>query len=123
MTPKYANHAALDSPMEEPPDPMVSLDEAVNVNQIPPDDRPPTVTPSDTMRPPPLPAHILQQQQQQNDDAKSTPPPTTPEEARRALAVVLTFFEQQPHGFLDLQESVTIGKLMEKLKLHSRGGS
>ncbi|KAK4507644.1 hypothetical protein PRZ48_001379 [Zasmidium cellare] len=124
VTPKYINTTALDSPMEEPPDPMASLDEAVNSNQ--PVERPPTVTPSDTMRPPPLPAHILQQQHYQNhanDDSKLTPPPTTPEEARRALAVVLTFFEQQPHGFLDLQESVTIGKLMEKLKLHSRGGS
>ena len=37
------------------------------------------------------------------------------------MQVVLSFFEQQPHGFLDLQESVTIGKLMEKLKLHSGG--
>lgn len=32
------------------------------------------------------------------------------------MEVVLSFFAQQPHGYLDLQESVTIGKLMEKLK-------
>jgi hypothetical protein len=43
-------------------------------------------------------------------------PQTTPEEARRALTVVLTFFQQ--HGSLDFNESVIMGKLMDKLKLH-----
>lgn len=105
--------------MEEPQDPLGSIDAAVNVDE--PHERPPTVTPSDTMRPPPLPAHILQQDPKRDDNPLY--PATTPEEARRALEVVLGFFEQQPHGFLDLQESVTIGKLMEKLKLQSRGSS
>lgn len=114
-TPKYGSSTALDSPMEEPCDPLLSMDEALQ-----PEDRPPTVTPSETMRPPPLPAHILQQEMKRD---ASQGAPTSPEEARRAMQVVLSFFEQQPHGFLDLQESVTIGKLMEKLKLHSRGGS
>ncbi|KAK4634180.1 hypothetical protein CLAFUW4_00637 [Fulvia fulva] len=119
LTPKYGTSTALDSPMEESQDPLGSIDEAVHVSD--PHERPPTVTPSDTMRPPPLPAHIIQQ----DSKRENTPlyPATTPDEARRALEVVLGFFEQQPHGFLDLQESVTIGKLMEKLKLQSRGGA
>ena len=36
------------------------------------------------------------------------------------MEVVLNFFQQQPSGYLDFQESLTIGKLMEKLKLQSR---
>lgn len=117
--PKYANSAVLDSPMGEPPDPLASLNEAVSGGQP---ERPNTVTPAETMRPPPLPAHL-----QPDARRDSTPPAlqgvTSPDEARRALQVVISFFEQQPNGILDLQESVTIGKLMEKLKLHSRGCS
>lgn len=112
-TPKYANYPVLDSPMEEAPNPLGSLNEAV--------DRPNTVTPSETMGPPPLPSHIMQHEMKREDSTSQTI--TSPEEARRALEVVLSFFQQQPNGFLDLQESVTIGKLMEKLKLQSRGSS
>ncbi|EME49302.1 hypothetical protein DOTSEDRAFT_68166 [Dothistroma septosporum NZE10] len=118
ITPKYGT-SGLDSPMEEPQNPLGSIDTAVDADE--PLERPPTVTPSDTMRPPPLPAHVLQQDSKR--ESHPLYPATTPDEARRALEVVLGFFEQQPHGFLDLQESVTIGKLMEKLKLQSRGGS
>jgi hypothetical protein len=46
--------------------------------------------------------------------------PTSPEEARQAMEIVLSFFEQQPNGYLDLQESITVGKLMEKLRLETR---
>lgn len=48
--------------------------------------------------------------------------PTSPsqEDARRALEIVMNFFQQQPTGFVEPQEYMTIGKLMEKLKLHSR---
>lgn len=114
-TPKYSNSSNLDSPMQEPPDPLTSLDEAMSMHD--PESRPPTVTPLDTMRPPPLPNHASRRE--------SGPLPglaqgTTPEEARQALQVVLRFFEQQPHGFLDYHESLTMGKLMEKLKLQSR---
>jgi len=83
------------------------------------------------MGPPPLPASALLREPRQH---RSLTPATSasslqaaatnPEEARKALEVVLSFFEQQPNGFLDLQESYTIGKLMEKLKLqaaHHRG--
>ncbi|KAF7197015.1 hypothetical protein HII31_01440 [Pseudocercospora fuligena] len=124
VTPKYVNSAALDSPMEEPSDPLASLDEAIQ----PPEERPSTVTPSETMRPPPLPAHVLQPDILKRDSTPATPTyslqqATTPEEARRALQIVLSFFEQQPNGSLDPASWVAMGKLMEKLKLQSRGSS
>lgn len=120
VTPKFSN-ATLDSPMEERPDPMDSLDETMELHRH---DRPPTMTPSETMRPPPLPSHI-QPEGTRRDSTPATPASiqqaTTPEEARKALQVVLTFFEQQPNGFLDFNESMTIGRLMEKLKLQGSG--
>jgi hypothetical protein len=127
VTPKYADGNVLDSPMEEAPDPLASLNEAMGGHSSQPQLQGHQQSPdgrSDSMRPPPLPAHL-----QQPDSVKREPttaagtPITTPDEARRALDVVLSFFEQQPNGFLDLNESVTIGKLMEKLKLHPRSNS
>lgn len=52
-------------------------------------------------------------------------PPATPslngspsqEEAQRALEVVIQFFQHQPSGLVEPQDYMTIGKLMEKLKL------
>lgn len=119
VTPKYSSSAVLDSPMEEPPDPLGSLTQAVSGG---PDDRTHTVTPSETMRPPPLPAH-LQQDARRGSTPSALQNPTSPDDARRALEVVISFFEQQPNGILEFHESVTIGKLMEKLKLHSQGSS
>lgn len=128
---KYGDDDVLDSPMEEAPMPPNSLNETMGrtmSSKKSRDERVSTVSPSETMRPPPLPAH-----RQSSDSVKreSNPPTnnnnitttTTPEEARRALEVVLSFFKQQPNGFLDFNESVTIGKLMEKLKLHNPSGS
>lgn len=55
---------------------------------------------------------------------KQNPSPISPagsptqDDARRALEVVWTFFQNQPNGLVvDPQEYMTIGKLMEKLKL------
>ncbi|KAK4897483.1 hypothetical protein LTR49_027976, partial [Elasticomyces elasticus] len=48
---------------------------------------------------------------------------TSAEDALRGLQVVHEFIEQQPGGFLDYQESVTVGKLMEKLKLRCRANT
>ena len=121
-TPRYITTTVLDSPMEEPPDPLISLDEAVRVSQ--PEERPHTVTPSETMRPPPLPAHIRESKREitpaTSTSSSSMLLGTSSEEAQRALEVVMTFIEQQPTGFLDFHETVHMGRLMEKLKLHSR---
>ncbi|KAK3612796.1 hypothetical protein LTR56_028235, partial [Elasticomyces elasticus] len=45
------------------------------------------------------------------------------EDALRGQQVVHEFIEQQPEGFLDYSESVTVGKLMEKLKLRCRANT
>lgn len=112
--------------------------------------KPRTVSPSDTMmRAPPLPAtarHFKSERTQSPSSiearlasalsasptqssrnisstsprkagATSTP---SPDEARRALEIVVSFFEQQPSGSLDMQESVLIGKLIEKLKIQQQ---
>lgn len=117
-TPKYIPSMALDSPMEEAQDPLINIDEAVRPSR--PEERPHTVTPADTMRPPPLPAHVLAESKRELTPATAS---TSPEEAQQALEVVLNFIEQQGTGFLSFQESVQVGQLMEKLKLQSRSGS
>ena len=111
--------------MEEAADPLINIDEVVRVTLA--EDRPHTVTPSETMRPPPLPAHILAGERKREltpaTSTSSLHSSTSPDEARQALEVVMSFIEQQPTGFLDFQESMHIGKLMEKLRLQSRSGS
>jgi len=70
-----------------------------------------------------------------NSGPTSMPPPPTPtaspqsppgspsqDDARRALELVMTFFQHQPSGLVDPQEYITMGKLMEKLKLQQGGG-
>jgi hypothetical protein len=51
-------------------------------------------------------------------------PPMSPslDDTRRALEVVMNFFQHQPSGFVEPQEYVVMGKLMEKLKIQHRGG-
>jgi hypothetical protein len=44
------------------------------------------------------------------------------DDTRRALEVVMNFFQHQPSGFVEPQEYVVMGKLMEKLKIQHRGG-
>ena len=125
VTPKYVTSEGLDSPMEEASDPMTSMDEALHT--VPADGRPHTVTPAEMMRPPPLPAHIMAAEEKRelthSKSGSSLRAATSPEEALHALEIVHCYFQQQPNGFLDFDESVAMGKLMQKLKLHSMGGS
>jgi hypothetical protein len=44
------------------------------------------------------------------------------DEARRALELVMNFFQAQPTGVVDPQEYITMGKLMEKLKVQGSVG-
>ena len=124
-TPKYGSSEALDSPMEEAPDPLSSISETVHSTTV--DIRPHTFASAEMMRPPPLPAHVLATEGKReltpSTSTSSLRAATSPEEALRALEVVHGFFQQQPNGFLDFDESVTMGKLMEKLKLQSRSNS
>lgn len=116
QTPKYIPAAMLDSPMEEASDPIYSMDEVVR--DLPSEDRPQTVAPAETMRPPPLPAHVLaQESKRESASSSATPGSTSLDEAQRALEVVWSFIQQQPTGFLSFQESAFIGKLKEKSTL------
>ena len=87
-TPKYVATSVLDSPMEEPPDPLININEAVRASQA--ERRPRTVTPAMIMRPPPLSAHkITLAAEPELEVTPSTPisslqGSTSPEEARRA---------------------------------------
>jgi hypothetical protein len=116
------NPEPLDSPMGESSDPLQSLDDAVRAPAI--DERPRTVTPAEMMRPPPIPTRVLMSEPKRDvtpsTSTSSMGASTSPEEAQRALEIVMSFIEQQPTGFLDFQESMHMGKLMEKLKLQSR---
>jgi hypothetical protein len=109
-----------------------------------------TISPSQTMRPPPLPAHITEHSVTMSSAYDNTltsttraamitssPQPVlanhlnngtsisqspTPEEACRALEVVMNFLEHQASGYVGFQETISMGKLMEKLKLQSKQG-
>ena len=95
LTPKYLTHGAFDSPLSEMPPPSLSIDA--------------------TISPPPPPHH--------SPSGAGLPQPPTPsqDEARRALEVVMAFFQRQPSGVVEPHEYMTIGKLMEKLRL--QGGA
>ncbi|KAL8996259.1 MAG: hypothetical protein Q9169_004190 [Polycauliona sp. 2 TL-2023] len=91
--------STLSSPLEELEDPSLSIDSAMHQHH-----NHSSISPS-TMAPPPNPSSVS--------------PPTSPpsqDEARRALEVVMTFFQSQLVD-VDPQDYITMGKLMEKLKL------
>jgi hypothetical protein len=106
VTPKYINNSALDSPMHELPGSLAAIDEALAVSPM---------QTSHLMQPPPLPS-------MHNDDkgssTESSPITPSQEEAAHALELVMSFFQSQHAGFVvEPQEYVTIGKLMEKLRI------
>lgn len=117
-TPKYVSSNTFDSPMQELSEPLPNLNSAIHGVQ---GSRPHTITPSEMMRPPPLPSN-MSVPRSLTPASSSNLSVTSPEEARKAMEVLLSFFEQQPNGYLDMQESITVGKLMEKLRLQTRAG-
>lgn len=118
LTPKYIHSAVLDSPMTEIRSSMSAIDDAMEAS-------PTQVTSS--MQPPPIPSVppvIIPAQstsQGASNGLENTSPDTpSQEEAARALELVMSFFQTQPTGFVEPQEYVMIGKLMEKLKIKRR---
>jgi hypothetical protein len=106
LTPKCISSSALDSPMEELPGSLAAIDEAMSVS--------PTQG-AHTMQPPPLPSIHTDEKGLSTDSSPITP---SQEEAARALELVMNFFQSQDAGFVvEPQEYVTIGKLMEKLRI------
>lgn len=107
LTPKYVSSGTLDSPMTEMPTALPAIDEGMSLS--------PTQVPN-SMQPPPVSGAS------QIDDtrlsADSSPITPSQEEAARALELVMNFFQSQNAGFVvEPQEYVTIGKLMEKLRI------
>lgn len=110
ITPKYISSNALDSPMAEMGDPLGTIDEAMSVS-------PTQIT--NSMQPPPLPSTSP-------GGAKAAGSPASPsqEEAARALELVMSFFKSQSADFtVAPEEYMTIGKLMEKLRIKGRSES
>ena len=106
LTPKFISSSALDSPMTELPGSLAAIDEAMSVS-------PTQVTHS--MQPPPLPSSHNDEKGSSTDSSPITP---SQEEAARALELVMNFFQSQNADFVvEPQEYVTIGKLMEKLRI------
>lgn len=105
ITPKYVSSGALDSPMTEMPGTLPVIEEGMSLS--------PTQMPN-SMQPPPLPGTI----DDKGSSVDSSPITPSQEEAARALELVMTFFQSQNAGFVvEPQEYVTIGKLMEKLRI------
>ena len=50
-----------------------------------------------------------------------SPQSPSQDDARRALELVIDYCQNQPSGMLEPQDYVTIGRLMEKLKIHRQG--
>ena len=107
-TPKYSDRAMsfelFESPLDEHPsavNPLATMKRNNSVPNVKADRM--------TMQPPPVPQML------KYEDMLAESP--THDDAQRALEVVMTFFQNQPGISVDPQDFVTIGKLMEKLKL------
>ncbi|KAL9094603.1 MAG: hypothetical protein Q9165_003162 [Trypethelium subeluteriae] len=121
LTPKYLNSTALDSsalesPISEMP-PTLSID-----HSMPPPMQPRAGSSDHTMQPPPPPQLSTSSHHSPIGGTPGSASPAsaspTQDDARRALELVMDFFQHQPSGFVEPQEFVTIGKLMEKLRVH-----
>ncbi|KAK3044148.1 hypothetical protein LTS18_002049, partial [Coniosporium uncinatum] len=121
LTPVYFSSTALDSPLEDMPVSSTggSSDETIHplttsMDSIQTLTAITTSAPGLTAQPSTSPVTP------QSSDIAT---PTTPSQndARRALELVINYFQSQPSGFVEPQEYMTIGKLMEKLKLQRAG--
>lgn len=119
-TPKYSQQSmatpALESPLEELEEPALSIDSAMQQHSHQGTSAStPTLSNSPvSMAPPPTPS--LSVSPSSNVSSPTSPP--SQDDARRALEVLMSFFQHQPSG-VDPQEYITMGKLMEKLKLQN----
>ncbi|MCJ1230685.1 hypothetical protein MMC12_007359 [Toensbergia leucococca] len=121
QTPNYLQQSlstpVLESPIEELPEPPLSIDSAVHSHShhSPQGNTPSQSSSPTSMAPPPNPSGSSS-----NVSSPVMGPPSQ-DEARRALETLMTFFQHQPSGVVDPQEYITMGKLMEKLKLQGTG--
>jgi hypothetical protein len=111
----------LESPLEEMDEPLADVEagmlrpsqQATSINS-------PNLsqTPVASMAPPPHPTSNASPPVGGPSGGLSPRGTPSQDDARRALEVLMTFFKHQPSG-VDPQEYITMGKLMEKLKLQS----
>ncbi|KAI4187272.1 MAG: hypothetical protein LQ346_005522, partial [Caloplaca aetnensis] len=110
--------SALDTPIEEMKDPTLSIDSTMHSIHSHPASNTPistSISPA-SMAPPPHPSSASPRINGNMPSTYSTPnPPPSQDEARRALDTLMKFFKSQP--MMDPQDYITMGKLMEKLKL------
>ncbi|CAG5190106.1 uncharacterized protein ALTATR162_LOCUS12132 [Alternaria atra] len=110
LTPKYVSSGALSSPTTEMPGTLPAINEEMPLSS--------TQDPK-SMQPPPLPSSS--QIGGKGSSAVSSPIAPSQEEAARALELVSNFLQSQNAGFVvEPHEYVTIGKLMEKLRIKRR---
>ena len=116
-------NSAMETPIDEYPDRSLSMSSAeLHISSQPPStvhspvqDNSPSL-----MAPPPNP--ILPPSSTSTSNLSSPVGPPSQDEARRALELVMNFFQSQPSGAVDPQEYITMGKLMEKLKMQGSVG-
>ncbi|KAI4123011.1 MAG: hypothetical protein LQ338_005498 [Usnochroma carphineum] len=116
--------STLESPLEEIKEPTLSIDSAMHNAHPPSASNTPVstnnISPS-SMAPPPHPPSASPRINGNNAasgyPSPKNPPPPSQDEARRALDVVMQFLKAQPASGMDPQDYITMGKLMEKLKL------
>lgn len=125
LTPKFLNPSALETPESEYPPALDTLHASEHIMGPPSQ----TTSPSSTMAPPPIPApsssppisappsHQPSRLATPISPESASPIQPSSDEARRALELVMNFCQHQPSGFVEPQEYITIGKLMEKLRL------
>jgi len=134
LTPKYVSSTVLESPMTEMSNPLATVDEGSVATMQPPP--PPHSTMSEAIiTTSGISAPMLQTQATPSlthsspitpSSAISSVPPGSPtlEETRRALEVVMSYLQHQPSITVEPKELITMGGLMERLKLQgSRQGS
>lgn len=114
---------ALESPIEEMEEPRLVIDSAMQQQASQQTNSPAQSNSPKTMAPPPNPtsSSSVSPRIGTSSNASSPAAPPSQDEARRALEVLMNFFHHQPNGAVDPQEYITMGKLMEKLKLQGTG--
>ncbi|KAK8153676.1 hypothetical protein IWX90DRAFT_74034 [Phyllosticta citrichinensis] len=126
-TPRYVTSTTLESPIADPS--MGGVEEMMQHQQQQQQQPSTLLQPQTTsMQPPPLPALTPVTSTQQispvspgsNNGTGGPSSSPSQEDARKALELVMSFFQHQPSGFVEPQEYVTIGKLMEKLRLQQQ---
>lgn len=134
LTPKYVSSTVLESPMTELSNPLATVEEG-SVSSMHPPPPPHSTMAEATITTTGISAPMLQTQATPSlshsspitpSSAISSVAPGSPtlDETRRALEVVMSYLQHQPAISVEPKELITMGGLMERLKLQgSRQGS